>query len=152
MSHRVIRRVLPSLCLAVVAAVYVWASYDYDLASRTLPWIAGVMAATLALIDVVSTVARDRCKPEGDQIDVAHSPLLEAAMFGWIGAFLALVVVLGFYAATPLYVFCYLKIYARKGALISAAAGFGLAGFLYIVFDALMGYEIFGGLIAGDYL
>jgi hypothetical protein len=32
------------------------------------------------------------------------------------------------------------------------AAAFSVVGFLYGVFDVLMGYEIFGGLLAGDYL
>jgi Tripartite tricarboxylate transporter TctB family len=143
---------LPSLVLALVAAVYVWMSYDYDPASRSLPWIAGVLAIVLASIDAASKRSSDAAARTQDATRAAHPPRREAVMFGWIGAFLVLVVVLGFYAAIPLYVFCYLRIYARKSAAVSAATAFGVVGFLYAVFGGLMGYEIFGGLIAGDYL
>ncbi len=152
MSCRRLIEVLPSLIVAIVAAAYVWQSYDYDLASQTLPWIAGVMAMTLALIDIVSkprgTIARQGLEPA----PAAPSPLQEAVVFAWIGAFLGLVVILGFYAAMLLYVFCYLKIYASKNSVVSAVTAFCLSGFLYLVFEVLMGYEIFGGLIAGNSL
>jgi hypothetical protein len=68
------------------------------------------------------------------------------------GAFLPLVVVLGFYGATPLYIFCYLRLYAGKNALVSAATAFGVMGCLYLVFEGLMGYAIFAGLLGGDTL
>ena len=110
------------------------------------------MAMTLALIDVASkprsTTARQGLEPA----QAAPSALQEVIVFGWIGAFLGLVVILGFYAAILLYVFCYLKIYASKGSVVSAVTAFCLAGFLYLVFEVLMGYEIFGGLIAGNSL
>lgn len=155
--------VVPSLVIAIVAAVYVWISYDYDLASRSLPWIAGVLAMILALIDVASKGDRaragrlpslpgDRARDAEERSEVPHSTSREAIAFGWIGAFLPLVVVLGFYASILLYVFCYLRVYARKGALASAATAFGLAGVLYLVFDVFMGYEIFRGMLGGDYL
>jgi hypothetical protein len=89
---------------------------------------------------------RVRARPSRRRRD---APLAEAIAFAWIGAFLPLVVVLGFYGAIVLYVFCYLRLYARKSGLASAAAAFLVAGFLYVVFDTLMGYEIFGGLLGG---
>jgi Tripartite tricarboxylate transporter TctB family len=144
-SGRRIAEAMPSLVLAVIAAAYVWVSYDYAIGSRRLPWIAGVMAIVFVLLDLVA-------KRERAPTAAAHAPWQEAVMFAWIGGFLPLVVVLGFYAAIPLYVFCYLRLYAGKAAVTSAATAFGVAGFLYVVFEVLMGYEIFGGLIAGDVL
>ena len=148
---------LPSLVLAAVAAVYVWASYAYDTTSRALPWIAGVTATTLAVIDVVLKWRRGVERPREDSAHVpggpthvTNAPAQEVVVFGWIGGFLGLAVVLGFYASTPLFVFCYLKLYARKSSSVSAMTAFGLLAFLYVVFDVLMGYELFGGLIAGD--
>lgn len=147
---RRITEVLPSLVLAAVAAGYVWASYSYDTASQALPWIAGVMAMTLAVIDVFSKRRRSVERQREDPIQVPSAPAQEVVVFGWIAGFLGLAVVLGFYASTPLYVFCYLKLYARKSSSVSAMTAFGVLGFLYVVVDVLMGYEIFGGLIAGD--
>jgi hypothetical protein len=152
MNDRRMTAALPSLILAVLAAGYVWTSYDYDPASRALPWIAGVLAMVLALFDVLATISGP---PPGAAKEPAPAPppaRRELVAFAWIGAFLPLVIVLGFYAAIPLYLFCYLRLYARKNALGAALAAFGLAGFLYLVFGVFMGYEIFGGIVAGDYL
>lgn len=140
--------VLPSLVLAVVAAIYVWLSHDYDLASRALPWMAGALALGLSLIDAVATARSSAGAPS----PARHPLRQEAVAFAWIGAFLPLVVVLGFYAAILLYVFCYLRLHARKGGAASAATAALVAGFLYVVFDRLMGYEIFAGLLGGDTL
>lgn len=143
------RSALPSLVLAGLAAAYVWLAYDYDFASRAMPWMAGVLALVLALIDGLARGRRGTTGPAGGR---GHGPLDEAAAFGWIGAFLPLVVVLGFYGAIVLYVFCYLRLYARKSGLASAVAAFLVAGSLYVVFDTLMGYRIFGGLLGGEAL
>jgi hypothetical protein len=164
-SRRKIADVLPSLVLAAVAAAYVWVSYDYDAPSRGMPWIAGILAIALALLDVASRLQSDAARKLGglwpgrgagqsgdteSEAQAPHPPFRETLAFGWIAAFLGLVVVLGFYAAIPLYIFCYMKLYAKKGSLVSAVIAFGVAVFLYLVFDVLMGYEIFRGIIAGD--
>ena len=153
----------PSLALAAGAAAYVWTSYDYGSASQTMPWIAGVLAIALILIDIAArsefaaTRGLGRLLSGGDPTEsrgregpgIRYSPMQEAAAFAWIGAFVGLVVVFGFYPSILLYVFCYLRLYARKNARVSAATAFGLLGFLYTVFEVFMGYEIFSGLIAG---
>lgn len=138
---------IPSLAIALIAALYVWASYGYDPASRRLPWIAGVLAISCALGDFASRHLLAVARPNKS---ATHSPWQEARVFAWTAGFLVLVIVLGFYAAIPLYVFCYLRLHARKSAPISALAAFGLLGFLYVVFTVLMGYDMFGGLVAGD--
>jgi len=150
---------LPSLVILAAAALYVWGSYGYDPASRTLPWIAGMLAIVLASADLLlmrgplgfmtaHVESREGVSSEAGTRAVRQ----ELIAFAWIGLFLPLVVVLGFYAAVLLYVFCYLRLYAGKGALAAFAAASGLAGFLYVVFGVLMGYEIFGGFLGGDYL
>jgi hypothetical protein len=144
-----IARVLPPLVLAVVAAAYVWMSYDYDVASQAMPWMAGVLALALIVIDGPWRLRRDS-GPLESPVRRAHSIKREAVALGWIGAFIGLVVVLGFLPSILFYVFCYLRVYAGRGARISAATALGLVGFLYLLFEVFMGYEIFGGLIVGD--
>jgi len=158
------KQFLPSFVLAVVAAAYVWIAYDYELGSRSLPWIAGVLAIVLVLIDVAVKGADSLSRVPGEgsadtgrqtaEVDEGSRPMpsarQELAAFAWIGAFLPLVVVLGFYGAIPLYGFCYLRLYAGKGGLVSAATAVGLVVCLYLVFEVFMGYGIFGGLLGGD--
>jgi hypothetical protein len=152
MSRAKLMAALPTSTLAVFAIAYVWIAYDYDLASRSMPWIAGVLAIALALIDIVVTGNDAVPQTQGEATAAPPSPWQEIVAFAWIGAFLPLVVVLGFYGATPLYIFCYLRLYAGKNALVSAATAFGVMGCLYLVFEGLMGYAIFAGLLGGDTL
>lgn len=166
MSRQRIIDSVPSVLVAFAAAGYVSLSYGYDLASRSLPWIAGVLAVVFALLDLVGQrfgagpMARSSQAAQTDRLGAAdpappaaaHSVSQEIIAFAWIGAFLPLVMALGFYAAILLYVFCYLRLYGGKGAAASAAVAFGVVGFLFLVFDVLMGYEIFAGLLGGDVL
>ena len=150
MTRQGLLAALPSLLIAVLAVAYVWISYDYVFGARAMPWIAGILAMILAIFDAVTR--RPAAAASGSAGAQAASIAQELGMFAWMAGFLVLVVVLGFYAAIPFYLFCYLRLRAGKGGLVAAATGFGLAGFLYVVFELLMGYEIFGGLLAGDYL
>jgi len=150
---------LPSLALAAVAAAFIWVAFRYDPASRALPWIAGGLALALAGIDVAmqrrharALLAAEHTGTSGAQPLAAHALHEELIAFAWIGAFLPLVVVLGFYSAVLLYVFAYLRLHADKGAAGSAATAVTLTVFLYIVFGRLMGYEIFAGVLGGDSL
>ena len=148
-SNQAAVNALPSLFLATVAVLYVWRSYSYDPASQILPWIAGMLAIVLATADVLS---KRGALLLGAVADGPRTLRQQLVTFGWIGLFLPLVVVLGFYAAVLLYVFCYLKLYAAKSSFGAFTAAIGLTGFLYIVFGMFMGYEIFGGLLGGDQL
>ena len=143
---------LPSLVVALLALVYVWASYEYAPGSRHLPWIAGALAATLALVDATARLRKQPASGDGAHGSAPQAPHREAIALAWIGAFVPLVIALGFYGAIPLYVFCYLRLYAGKPGLISAATAFGVSGFLYLLFGVFMGYEIFGGVLAGQAL
>ena len=58
----------------------------------------------------------------------------------------------GFYPAIPVYVTAYLALYARKPLLASVATAAALTGLLYVMFELLLGYDVFGGLISGDFL
>ncbi len=136
---------VPSVVLAVVAVIYVAVSYRYDAASQMLPWLAGSLALALAIADVL--VQRKRARsviPSGTSS--FHN---ELTAFTWIGVFLPLVVVFGFYAAVLLYVFSYLRLHAGKGAVGAIMAAGLLTVFLFAVFDVLMGYDIYRGVLGG---
>lgn len=151
---------LPSVVLAVIAVVYVAASYQYDAAAQWLPWIAGSIAVGLAAADVMLQRRRARLAVTASvaSTDVAPVPAPASAArkeriaVAWVAAFVPLVVLLGYYAAVLLFVFCYLRLYAEKGALGSIAASIGLTSGLYAVFGVLMGYELYAGVLGGQLL
>jgi len=57
---------------------------------------------------------------------------------GWIFAFFAAIVLLGFPIAIPLFVFLYLKLQGREGWAISIAITLGTWGVFYGLFDLLL--------------
>lgn len=167
-NHRVMD-MLPSLVLLAVAAVYLGTSLSYDADDRALPFGISALAVVLVLLDLLSRgdgrfalmlrrilQGQSQKQPtvpglEG-QAGLRHPLKKELAAFGWILAFLGLAVVLGFYVAIPIYVISYLRIYAGKPLLAAAATGLGLTALLYAMFELLLGYSVFGGLISGDFL
>jgi heme/copper-type cytochrome/quinol oxidase subunit 4 len=60
------------------------------------------------------------------------------AVFGWMAAFIALVVLAGFPIAVPLFVFLYLKLQGREGWAMSLALTAGVFALFYGLFDALL--------------
>lgn len=161
--------VLPSLVLLVVASAYLATSLNYDADDRALPMGISALTVVLVVLDLLSRgegkvartlrrvlQGRSQQQPtvpglEG-QAGLRHPLRKELAAFGWIFAFLGLALVFGFYVAIPIYVVSYLRVYAGKPLLWAAAVGLGLTALLYAMFELLLGYSVFGGIIAGDFL
>jgi hypothetical protein len=71
----------------------------------------------------------------------------EAKMFGWLAAFLVVVLLFGFLIATPALLFAYLRFAERESAVVSlVAAAVGLA-VVYGMFVELLGLTVFEGLL-----
>ena len=160
---------LPSIVLLCIAAFYLWASLEYNAESRAMPFGVAVLAIALVVLDLLSRgggafgrilrrVLQGGAPPaaaipglEG-QAGKRHGPMQELAAFGWIVGFLLLAIVVGFYIAIPLYVIAYLRFFAGKSIVKSAAMGLGLAAVLFAMFELMLGYNVFGGLISGDFM
>ncbi|MBF9033048.1 hypothetical protein HKCCE2091_02260 [Rhodobacterales bacterium HKCCE2091] len=167
-ASRRLSEALPSLVLLGVAAFYAWVSFDYSAQTRAIPLGVAGLAILLVLVDLASqgegaVARRIRRVISGSgapspvpgldgQAGQRHAARHELAAFGWIAGFLVLAIVTGFYIAIPLYVIAYLRIHGGKPILVAAATGLGLVAVLYGLFEILLGYEVFGGLITGDYL
>lgn len=159
---------VPSIVLLGIAVVYCYVSFDYSKATRAMPLGVGALAILLVLVDLASQgegrlalairrVFRGSGAPApipglDGQAGQRFAPARELAAFAWIFGFVGLAIVLGFYLAIPIYVTAYLRLYAGKSLLISAATGLCLTAVLYGMFELLLGYEVFGGLITGDIL
>jgi Tripartite tricarboxylate transporter TctB family len=61
-----------------------------------------------------------------------------AVAAGWIFAFFAAILLLGFPIAVPLFVFLYLKLQGREGWILSLALAAVAWGFFYALFDQLL--------------
>jgi Tripartite tricarboxylate transporter TctB family len=77
--------------------------------------------------------------------DVARWRVIET--FSWIAGFIALVFLLGFPAAVPLFLFSYLAIQSRVGWLLSVALTATTWGFFYFLFQRLLNLQFEAGVI-----
>ncbi len=157
---------VPSLVLLVVAVFYCVASFQYSPSARAMPLGVATLALVLVLVDLISLgegrisrIIRRIFQGSGapapvpgldGQAGQRFPPARELAAFGWIIAFLLLAIALGFYIAIPIYVTAYLRFYGGKSVLVAAATGLGLVAALYGMFELLLGYEVFEGLVFGD--
>tara|TARA_R110002020_G_scaffold36894_33_gene111020 strand:+ start:5547 stop:6056 length:510 start_codon:yes stop_codon:yes gene_type:complete len=158
----------PSLVLIAIAGFYAATALAYDPESRAMPLGVALIAIVLVVLDILSrgegrlarnlrrglqgSSARQPVPGLDGQAGQRHSALRALGAFAWIVGFLALVTVFGFYPAIPVYVTAYLALYARKPLLASVATAAALTGLLYVMFELLLGYDVFGGLISGDFL
>lgn len=159
---------LPSLILLVLAIGYLIVSLDYRYSDRAMPFGIASVAILLLLLDLLSKgegrvaitlrrVLQGRAQAKvvpglDGQAGMRVELRRELAAFGWIFGFLLIVVFVGFYTAIPIYVFAFLWLHGRKSVLRAGLTALGLTTALYVMFELLLGYNVFGGLIAGGYL
>lgn len=153
----------PTIFLAVLAVIYLVTGLGYDPDTRAVPIVVTCVTLLLLALDALSQgrgrVARGLRRFFGGAAMVRPgeggqpAPLAkEIAAFAWMAGFTVLAVIFGFYIAIPVYVFSYLRLYAGKPLLTSAAMALILTGMLYGTFELLLGYGIFEGLLFGGYM
>jgi hypothetical protein len=131
-----------SVLIMIVSGYGVVAATAWPWKAALFPLVIGVplfaLAAAEALwtlfgADPASEEARDFQLSIGK--DTVHRTLVAA---GWIFAFFAAIVLLGFPIAVPLFVFLYLKLQGREGWGISIAFTLGTWAVFYGLFDLLL--------------
>lgn len=158
-----LKGILPSLVLIALCAIYYATGLGYGTATRKIPLAICAVTLVLLVLDLASqgegSVARVLRRALGGARatrpgagGLSTDPAREVAAFAWIVAFAAVAVVFGFYIAIPVYVIAYLVLHARKPLRIAAPIGLGLTAGLWLLFQGLLGYEIFEGLLFGGYM
>lgn len=118
---------LMNLCLmAITAGVFITA-LEWPLKASLFPMVITVPVFFMALGDLVLNLAGGWKQEKKSVMDFKFSEdvdkelALRRTLFtaGWIIAFFLMILLLGFPAAVPLFVFCYLKFQAREGWKLS---------------------------------
>ncbi|WP_445681641.1 tripartite tricarboxylate transporter TctB family protein [Radicibacter daui] len=156
-------RFLPALLLLAFTLSFVVTSFDYKADTRAMPLVIAVLTVVLLVLELLAQ-RRDRI---GEVLrrfftGKSHLPVgtpgktpsvgREIGAVLWVVAFLVLAILVGFYIAIPVYVFAYLAIYVRKPPLISAITALGIVALLYVLFEVLLSYPIFSGVLFGGYM
>ena len=128
--------------LAVVAAYAVYAALRWPPKAALFPLVMGIPLLVLALAQVVLEL---RAAPA--PAETAATGRRALAMFAWMGAFVVLVLLGGFAAAVPIFVFFFLRLDSREGWLVSGALAAAAWGFFHLMFQRLLHFPFEAGLI-----
>jgi hypothetical protein len=147
-------RAVMSLCIMLVGAGVIIQASQWPFKAALFPLIVGVPVFLLALVDFLLT-AFEKAAKEHATIDFTFSGHEDKALerrrtfsiFLWILGFFFLVILAGFPIAVPLFVFCYLKLEAREGWLVTLAATFITLGSFYGLFVWFLNVPFMEGLI-----
>ena len=152
----------PAVLLTVMSVVYVVISYQYDEETRMLPLLVAWTTLVLLIIELLCQgesrlggVLRLFLSGEvpGAEAQTTSNTLLrrEIGAFVWVFSVLGAVVLFGFYITIPLFVSSFLRFYARKSWTLALSVAVILTGAIWILFEVLMGYQLFYGFLFGDY-
>jgi hypothetical protein len=133
-----------SAALAAAAAYAVLTALRWPSKAALFPLVMGVPLLVLALVQMVIDL-----RTPGTREDAPGAGRAATAVLAWMAAFIALVLLLGFPLAVPLFIFGYLTIAGRESWLLSLVLA-GIAwGAFYLLFQRLLHFPFEAGLLIG---
>jgi len=140
-------RIEKSLFTLFVLLLLSWALYiakDWPLRASIIILVLGSAGVGLSLVQLIFDLVSKRAgaaESEGIAFDAPalkpESPWGKLEIWGWILGFYAAILLIGFPAATPIFVFAYTKGYGASWGLSLTLAALGW-GFLYGIFEKLL--------------
>jgi hypothetical protein len=129
--------------LAATAAYAVYAALHWPPKAALFPLTMGIPLLVLALVQITI----DLREPPPAPGPPARQRSL--AVFAWMAAFIALVLLVGFPMAVPLFVFSYLVMESRESLALSALAAGVAWSIFHLLFERLLHFPFESGLIQG---
>jgi hypothetical protein len=139
---RINRAALFSLALAAIAAYAVYTALKWPPKAALFPLTMGI---PLLVLGVVQTLIDLRDAPPQEPAAVARRRTF--VVFAWMASFIALVLLVGFPIAVPLFVFSYLAMQSREGWALSIGLAAAAWGFFHLVFERLLHFPFEAGLL-----
>ena len=132
-----------SVLIMIVAAFGVIMATAWPLKAALFPLAIGIPLFCLAAAEALWTLFGSQRADGGEARDFQLSIGKDTAWrtlvaSGWILAFFAAIVLLGFPIAVPLFVFLYLRLQGREGWVVTIAMTAAVAGVFYGLFDATL--------------
>ena len=146
------------LALGIVL-LFLFATTGLPPKGRMMPQIVGIIGLVLCILDVIAqtdtafgrSVASLLSGTAHREEEEDRAPLgSELIAMAWIAGATAGIILFGFLWATPVYVVAYMLIQGRKPVLQSLIAAAVTTLFIWGVFEKLMEYEVFRGVLFTD--
>lgn len=131
--------------LAALAAYAVHVALRWPPKAALFPLTMGIPLLVLALALAITELRRPQPQPE----QAAGATRGVWAVFAWMAAFIALVVMVGFPVAVPLFVLSYLVLESREGWSLSITLAAAAWGIFHLLFERLLHFPFGDGLIRG---
>ena len=132
-----------SVLIMLVSGYGVIAATAWPWKAALFPLVIGIplfcLAAAEALWTLLGAPPAEGGEAKDFQLSIGKDTVRRTlTAVGWILAFFAAIVLLGFPIAVPLFVFLYLKLQGREGWILSAVMTAAIWGVFYGLFDLLL--------------
>jgi len=127
MKARTDIRFFLALGTVLLAGYALYSSIDWPLRTALFPRVIGIPLLLLALTEMILSAVGVEKEREGHAVDFELTTDVDPVIarkrtvdiLGWTLGFLALILVIGFPIAVPLFVFLYLKLVGKEGWLLT---------------------------------
>jgi len=148
-------RVLFSLGLAALAVFAIVSASSWPLKARLFPLVTAIPLLVLALVQLFLDLRGKAEATDSPASDLALSTDVPPAIaqrrtlltFAWMAAFVALVFLVGFPLAVPLFAFTYLMFQSAEGFWRSLALTVAAWGFFYGLFERMLRLPFGAGVV-----
>jgi len=145
----------PSVLIAASLALLIWSS-TFDQTPRQVPMLVAGAMLVLSIFDFICRFDVPALRPLRDfwgadfrNREMRHNPrwTAELGQVLWMIGCVAAMLSIGFLPAVPLFVFLYMVINGRRPMIESLATAAIVFGFVYIVFEVLLDYQLYRGAL-----
>jgi hypothetical protein len=157
------------MLLLVVPLVIIFGRYGFHEKARAIPLLAGIATLILGIIALIGeaiprigkkfesdlfTLDNGEVKNEPDpEVEKVKSPDPTKQILGCLAllvGFFIMIWLAGFLLAVPVFVFLFLMIFAQARLVNAVLITLVTEAFVFVVFQYLMGFELFGGILFGE--
>jgi hypothetical protein len=155
------RDLAPAAVVLAVGIGFLFWSQSFSARARLVPTLASWLTIVLALIDAAAQLdtgwgrrirrlvtARNvvEWRMEGEPEAETRRA---AVAIGWVFGYLALLALVGFLAATPIYMFLYMLIHGRRSLRDASLAAIVTTFAIWLCFEVAFRYPLYPGLLFG---
>ena len=151
-----IRSIWPAIVLAGFSGAMIIWSHGYGEVARLVPVIVGWAMLVLCVVDILSRLdlpfsqfLRDFWGADFRNREMKHDPALKAEIMQalWISGCVAGMLTIGILPSLPVFVMGYIAVVGGRRWIECIAAGAIVFGFVYVVFEVLLNYELYRGVL-----
>lgn len=155
-TPKAVRSIWPAVALACFAAVMIVWSQSYSETARMVPTLVGWAMLALCGIDVLSRLElpfsqflKDFWGADFLNREMKHNPAWKADLGQalWMTGCVAGMLTLGILPSVPVFVMAYMSFHGGRRWVECIAAGAIVFGFVYVVFEMLLDYELYRGAL-----